>query len=93
MKKNTKVLAVGWMVMNKDRGVTTFQFGDPLLRIVFHPSKKQALEAAQRHAEREDELACGDINRWDMADMPHEQVRRMGYRVVSASVVMPARKT
>lgn len=32
-------------------------------------------------AERDEELACGDINRWELNDMPFKEAQRRGYRV------------
>jgi len=88
MKRKQKEVFAGWMVLNRKGEVVLYEFGDPANREIVSLTKKDALYRARRLAEREDELTCGDINRWEGGEMPFKQVRRMGYRVVQASVVV-----
>lgn len=90
MKRKQKEVFTGWTVLNRKGEVVLYEFGDPANREIVSLTKKDALYRARRLAERDDELTCGDINRWESGEMPFAQVRRMGYRVVQASVVVRA---
>lgn len=79
----------GWTVLNKHGAVVRYEFGHGLQHVV-HPTKKEAFTTARKLAEREDELTCGDVNRWELGKMRFAQVRRMGYRIVRASVMVKA---
>jgi hypothetical protein len=77
----------GWTVLNKEGQVQCYQFGH-LMDEVVQLTKKQAFERARLLAEREDEITSGDINRWEFGKMQHAEVRRRGYRVVRAFVMV-----
>lgn len=72
------------------RGVIRrYEFGYALQKIVCG-TRKEANEQARLLAEREDELASGDVNRWEFGQMPFKQVRRMGFRVQRTHVFVGA---
>lgn len=78
---------LGWIVLDKDGRATRYEFGHGVSEMVVF-TKKKALNQARLLAERHDELTSGDINRWEFGDMPFDQVRRMGYRIVRAHVLV-----
>lgn len=77
----------GWTVLDKDGRIQRYEFGHGVSEVVVQ-TKKQAFEQARLLAEREDELTCGDINRWEFGRMAHAEVRRRGFRVVRAAVLV-----
>jgi hypothetical protein len=79
----------GWTVLNKAGEIQRYEFGHGVQDVVVQ-TKKKAFEQARLLAEREDELTCGDINRWECGEMTHAEVRRRGYRVVRAFVMVRA---
>src|SRR5689334_9376469 len=89
-KTITTTVKAGWVVLDA-RGqivVWEWEFGYGChFRGPLHPSKKDAQTLARLHAERKDELNCGDINRWEMGNMPSGQVRARGYKTRRARLI------
>jgi di/tripeptidase len=77
----------GWTVLDKNGVAKRYQFGHGVRELVV-PTKKEAFEMARLLAERQDELDSGDINRWEFGRMRFAEVRRRGYRIVRADVVV-----
>lgn len=82
-----KVVYEGWTVLNRDGRIVRYACGYGLQDVVT-PTKGEAFKMARLLAERQDELTCGDINRWEFGTMPFTEVRKMGYRVVKAKVMV-----